>query len=229
MPRTQTLEAIVLKTYDVGEADRYCILFTKERGRLAARAHGVRKLTSRKGGSLIPFTCVNVELRESDSGLTVTSAAATGDRGVFDLQAFTAAAQGFELLLRLIQDEEPMPAAYAASAAFIRACAEGIPHASVAYGLRLLHLLGLLPDEKEIMTVMSLTGPEREYLQMAREGYFLRNIDVQHMGKLERIVERFSEEHLSGPLKAPGVIRAMEVPRTPAVPPRATRDDSGGF
>lgn len=209
MLRSQILEAIVLKTYDVGEADRYCILFTKERGRIAARAYGVRKLSSRKGGSLIPFTRASVEVRESESGLTVTAATALGDRGVLDLQGFSAAVQGFEMLLRLTQDEEPLPSVFAASDAFIRACAEGIPHAATAYGLRLIHLLGLLPGEKDIMTFTSLTGPEREYLQMAREGYFLRNVDVENIGRMERILERFSQEHLTSPLRAPGVIRAM--------------------
>ena len=55
MAHSESVEAVVLKTYDVGEADRFCIVLTKERGRIAARARGVRKLTSKMGGSLLPL------------------------------------------------------------------------------------------------------------------------------------------------------------------------------
>ena len=55
MPQSQTYEALILQSHDVGEADRFLILFTRERGRLAARARAVRKPKSKMGGSLLPL------------------------------------------------------------------------------------------------------------------------------------------------------------------------------
>jgi recombinational DNA repair protein (RecF pathway) len=67
MSHAQTFEAIVLKTYDVGEADRLCILFTRERGRVMARASGARRLKSRLGASLLPFHHLQAyQLRQAD-------------------------------------------------------------------------------------------------------------------------------------------------------------------
>ncbi|MBU1911666.1 recombination protein O N-terminal domain-containing protein, partial [Patescibacteria group bacterium] len=47
MPHSQTYNSIILKAYDVGEADRFLILFTREKGRMTARARAVRKLKSK--------------------------------------------------------------------------------------------------------------------------------------------------------------------------------------
>ena len=43
MGRLHLCEALVLKTYDIGDADRLCILLTNTRGRIAVVAKGVRK------------------------------------------------------------------------------------------------------------------------------------------------------------------------------------------
>lgn len=210
VPHSQTFEALVLKTYNVGEADRYCILFTRERGRMAVRARGVRKLKSRKGGSLIPYQLVTVEVRESAAGLEAVSASPTSEQQHMGLQAFADASQGFEVLLRLTQDDEPLPAVFSASISFLHACDQSIPHASLAYTFRLLSLLGFLPDTEKIMERFTLNDAEQQFLQMARDGFFLRNSEVDNPSRLERVRDRFLHDQLAGPLKAPGVVAAME-------------------
>ena len=54
--RTFRLEAVVLRHFDWGEADRLVWLFSLELGKLRAVAKGVRKPRSRKAGHLEPFT-----------------------------------------------------------------------------------------------------------------------------------------------------------------------------
>lgn len=61
--RIFTTTALVLKKTAIGEADRNFLLFTKEMGKIMARAVGVRKLKSRKGGNLELFNLVNAQLR----------------------------------------------------------------------------------------------------------------------------------------------------------------------
>lgn len=54
--RTFSTEAVVLKRKNLGEADRLVTLFTKRFGKLTALAKGVRRITSRRAGSLEPAT-----------------------------------------------------------------------------------------------------------------------------------------------------------------------------
>jgi DNA repair protein RecO (recombination protein O) len=51
VPRRYTTDAIVLSRFDLGEADRVLTLITPGGGKLKAIAKGIRKPTSRIGGS----------------------------------------------------------------------------------------------------------------------------------------------------------------------------------
>ncbi len=211
MPHSNSVEALVLKTYDVGEADRYCILFTKERGRLAARAMGVRKPKSRMGGSLLPLRRIKAELREGSAGWMVTGAEAfPEDGGIGDIRAFTVATEGVELLLRLTQDAEPLPEVYAAFVAFLAVSQEVRPRASLAFALQLLHLLGFLPGDEETETFFALSEDERVFVEAARQGSWEALPSLQDASRVELLRDRFLGDQLSGPLKAPGVSGAIQ-------------------
>jgi DNA repair protein RecO (recombination protein O) len=62
VPRRYTTDAIVLSRFDLGEADRVLTLITPGIGKLKAIAKGIRKPTSRIGGSLEPFAELQVAL-----------------------------------------------------------------------------------------------------------------------------------------------------------------------
>src|SRR4029078_5856099 len=62
VPRRYTTDAIVLSRFDLGEADRVLTLITPTGGKLKAIAKGVRRTTSRLGGSLEPFAELTVAL-----------------------------------------------------------------------------------------------------------------------------------------------------------------------
>src|SRR5690242_18053900 len=67
-------EAIVVRTYRLGEADRIVVLFTKARGKVRAVAKGVRKTTSRFGARLEPTSHVALQLYEGRHLDTITQA-----------------------------------------------------------------------------------------------------------------------------------------------------------
>lgn len=142
----QTLDGIVLRTHDVGEADRLCVVLTKERGRMAMRARAVRKLGSRMGALLLPGRRLTVDVREDGSYATVVAARLNGE--VADLShpaSFAAAQQGIELLLLLTEDGEPLPEVFDALFQFLHACGAGASRALLPFQLRVFHVLGLLP------------------------------------------------------------------------------------
>ena len=59
MPLHDT-EAFVLRTFTLKEADKVCVFFTRDAGKVRGVAYGARKLRSRFGASLEPFTQVSL-------------------------------------------------------------------------------------------------------------------------------------------------------------------------
>ncbi len=59
MPLHET-DAFVLRTYTLKEADKVCVFFTREAGKLRGVAHGARRLRSKYGASLEPFSEVDL-------------------------------------------------------------------------------------------------------------------------------------------------------------------------
>ncbi len=66
MPLRET-EAIVLRTYRLGEADKIASLFTRQLGRLRAVARGALRPKSRYGGTLEPLSFVRIQIFEREN------------------------------------------------------------------------------------------------------------------------------------------------------------------
>jgi DNA repair protein RecO (recombination protein O) len=108
-------EAVVLRTIRYGEADRVLHLYTRDRGRVAAMAKGVRRTRTRFGGRLEPFFRLDMVLYEGRSELlTVTSAetVAAHPRLREHALALDAAARSCDAVARLFDTDEPHPAIY---------------------------------------------------------------------------------------------------------------------
>lgn len=61
-PRLYRTDAIVLRSWDFGEADRLVVLLTAALGKIRAVAKGVRRSASRRAGHLMPFARTEVLL-----------------------------------------------------------------------------------------------------------------------------------------------------------------------
>ena len=72
-PRVYKTEAIVLRTMDLGEADRVLTVLTPRLGKLRVIAKGVRRPRSRIGGALQPFSDVQLVLAVGRTFDVVTS------------------------------------------------------------------------------------------------------------------------------------------------------------
>jgi len=59
-------EALVLGTGESGEADKFVDLYTKELGKVSAKAKGARKITSKLSGHLQPLDFTRVRLIEKN-------------------------------------------------------------------------------------------------------------------------------------------------------------------
>ena len=67
-------DGIVLRTQDLGEADRIVTILTRRTGRVRAVGKGVRRTKSRFGARLEPFTHVDLQLHTGRSLDYVTQA-----------------------------------------------------------------------------------------------------------------------------------------------------------
>lgn len=206
MSRTHSLEAIVLRTVDIDEADRFCILFTRERGRLAARARGVRKLQSRLGGVLLPFRHLRVEIAESDHSRTLTGAIPALESPITapDMHAFVRWERGVELLLALTEEDEPLPSVFALLGSFLRIVSDPVHDPLIAFELRLLVLLGLLPATHEDKRFAALPESGKLFIQACTRTSDLATLSALPFPAPEigQFLENVLEQHLTRPLKS---------------------------
>ncbi len=201
MPHSQSVDALVLKTYDVGEADRFCVLFTREKGRVTARASGVRKPGSRLGGTVLPFRRLTIQIRESGNSYVVTGAVAHPPVPEnIPLSSFYALSEGVELLLKLVTDQGELPDAFEATLRFFHAAFQD-PSAVLTYHLALCHTLGLLPENAEMG--MPVPQEAQALLTLCRKGEC--PAVPQHLRQLfTRLRDGVVRNHLTAPLRAAG-------------------------
>jgi DNA repair protein RecO (recombination protein O) len=143
-------EAVVLRAWALGEADRLVALYTRESGRLTAVARGARRLRSRFGAALEPFTWgVLVGFAREGRGLVRLDHFDIRHpfRGVReDLLRLAQGARVVEAVLRLTAERDPSPSCFALLLRALRAL-EDRPAGRVqlAFALRFLDLLGHRP------------------------------------------------------------------------------------
>jgi DNA repair protein RecO (recombination protein O) len=206
MSLRQTLDAIVLRTVDVGEADRFCVLFTRERGRVAARARAVRKTSSRMGGSLLPMQRVQVDVTEQGNGMLITGASQDSHQSVTrpTFSAFLEHIRGIDLLLALTEDDEPMPPVFTLLCTFLDCAPDDLPGLLPAFQARLLHLLGLLPAFAEDARIRDFPLAVQAFLQAAVSPLPFAALAelAPHHRELPMFLEGLIDEHAARPMKS---------------------------
>lgn len=116
--REQKTEAVILDTTDVFDADRSLLLFTRELGKVRARAKGVRKSTSRLTGHLLSYIPTQLELVESGGWYLVVQAQILSHYASVEtypsdaLQFLRQAAVLAEAVSKLFVDHDPHPVIY---------------------------------------------------------------------------------------------------------------------
>ncbi len=140
-------EAIVLRTQDLGEADRIVTLLSANNGLVRAVAHGVRKTTSRIGARLEPFGVVDVLIRPGRGGLhnveQVETLAPYGRSIAADYPLFTTANLMVETLERLSEEAWATDRYYRLTLGALHALALSRHEPGLVLDSYLLRLLGL--------------------------------------------------------------------------------------
>lgn len=205
MAHARTYEGVVLRTLDVGEADRFCIVFTREMGRKAARARAVRRLGSRLGGLILPFQHISLEIVENETSATITSATNLGTHrmGMAEYPTFLRLERGIELVLALTEDHEPLPQVFTLLTQFL-SCCTGLWDPLPAFTLRLVAALGLLPMTTEDPRFAHLSLATQAFVQRCAEADTLATMEDRacDLHELQIFLSSVLLEHLARPLKS---------------------------
>src|SRR6059058_4861452 len=120
--RSYKTEAVVLRSFRLGEADRVLHLYTLERGRIGAVAKGIRKTKSRFGARLEPLSHVELLLHEGAGELqTVTGVELIRSHRETREEPYRLGVGlvGAEAMLRLFPEQEANERAFRALARFL--------------------------------------------------------------------------------------------------------------
>jgi DNA repair protein RecO (recombination protein O) len=175
MPLHKT-EAFVLRTYALKEADKICVFLTRDQGKVRGVAHGARKIRSRFGSALEPFTEVTLgyfqkEGRDLVSVSTCDIMRSHFQRGARDVETASAFSYMAELLTEFLPEHEPNEKLYRLVVATLEAIEE---QPELSQTLRyfeswLLKLVGFFPDTSHC-AVCSASILENESVFLTGEG-----------------------------------------------------------
>ena len=208
-----TADALVLRTYKLGEADRIVVFLTRDRGKKRGVAKGARRQRSRFMGALEPLTEVSVAYFEKERrelvGLnyaeTRRSPLAFGSSDALGYVSYFA-----ELLDEWAQEADADERLYRLGASMLEALDAGAPAEPLAryFEYWLLRLQGLYPDAKE-----SLSAGARAFLTAARtvapHDIGTVPVDVKAIRELERVHRSLITMHLEKTLKSDRVLRDL--------------------
>jgi DNA repair protein RecO (recombination protein O) len=152
MGLTET-EAIVLRSYNLAEADKIVVCLTRQAGVVRAVARGARRLKSRFGAGLEPFTIISLGYYEKEGRELVSLRQVDILRSFFSLaqsaEAVGALAYMSELVMEFAPPHEPNEKLFRMLRAVLEALAETPQHLAPLvryFEVWILKLAGFWPD-----------------------------------------------------------------------------------
>lgn len=150
-----TSDALVLRTYKLGEADRIVVFFTRDRGKKRGVAKGARRPRSRFEAALEPLTEARIAYFESERRELVSLNYAEVQRSSMDVAASGAEAFGHieyfaELLDEWAADGDADERLFRLGTSMLDALSAGVPVDPLAryFEYWLLRLQGVYPEAR---------------------------------------------------------------------------------
>jgi len=164
-------EALVLRTYNLAEADKIVVCLTRSAGLIRGVAKGCRKLKNRFGASLEPFTVINLTYFEKENKELVSFSQTEILRSRFNLSGNASILTGFSYMGDLLIDFSPPHQAndnlYRMALACFEAASqspEDLESVLRYFEVWLLKIEGFLPDLKACANCHRTFSDETVYL-----------------------------------------------------------------
>lgn len=164
MPGYYTTKGIVLRRFNLGEADRIITLITPDHGKLKVVARGVRRMKSKLAGHLELFSHVDMHVAIGKSLDVVTSARLIETPPQFDYEQLASAYLYAQMIDKLIDEgDTPQDVYTIAQMTFADLLAKGASALGELYfKLRLAAILGYQPELTACVRC-GKTGPDYNY------------------------------------------------------------------
>ncbi len=207
-----TTDALILRTYRLGESDRIVVFLTRDRGKKRGVAKNARQSRRRFGGALEPLTCGRVGYVERERRDLVSLSYVEATRSPLaaaDGQALGYAEYFAELIDEWAQEADPNETLFRLGASMVEAMAAGVPIEPLAryFEFWLLRLQGVYEPDA------GLSDGARAFLASARIcspfalGEVFVSLDV--LQELETAHRSLIAMHLEKDLKSARVLREM--------------------
>ncbi len=146
-------EGLILKTYSLAEADKIVVLLTRSEGLVRGVAKGAKRLKSRFGGGLEPFSVVNITYFQKEERELVSISQIELVKSHFESASNPQFLQKFAYLVDLLSEfappHDPNENLYRMAKVCLETAAaipESLESIAVYFELWLLRLGGYLPD-----------------------------------------------------------------------------------
>jgi DNA repair protein RecO (recombination protein O) len=207
-----TTDALILRTYKLGESDRIVVFLTRDRGKKRGVAKNARQSRRRFGGALEPLTCGRVGYFERERRDLVRLDYVEQRRS--PLSAADGEALGYaeyfaELIDEWAQEGDPSETLYRLGVSMVEAMAKGVPIEPLAryFEFWLLRLQGVYEERDQ------LSAGARAFLDTARccSPFALGDVKVSRhtLHELEAAHRDLITLHLEKDLKSVRVLREM--------------------
>jgi DNA repair protein RecO len=207
-----TTDALILRTYTLGESDRIVVFLTRDRGKKRGVAKNARQSRRRFGGALEPMTCGRVAYFERERRELVSLNYVEPTRS--PLSAVHGEALGYvgyfaELIDEWAQEADPNETLFRLGASVVDALAEGVPIEPLAryFEYWLLRLQGVYEVDP------SLSVEARAFLAAARtcSPFGLSDLAISSgvLREIEATHRALITMHLEKELKSARVLREM--------------------
>ena len=196
-----TTDALILRTYKLGESDRIVVFLTRDRGKKRGVAKNARQSRRRFGGALEPMTCGRVGYVERERRELVSLNYVEQTRS--PLSAVDGEALGYvgyfaELIDEWAQEADPNETLFRLGASMVEAMAVGVPIEPLAryFEYWLLRLQGVyepdaaLTDEAKAFLASARTCSPFGLADVAVSPSVLRELEATHRALIAMHLEK---------------------------------------
>lgn len=207
-----TVEGLILKRANFGEADRMITILTKHLGKISVVARGVRRITSRRAGNVELLNLVKIGLHKGKGYiLTEAESIETFPRIKSNLATSTAAFHVLELSNKLLAEDDPNFRAYDLIVETLRKLEDNPRQILIrAFEIKFLNLLGFFSTRalpgmnettKDLINLLNKT-PYSKIEEM--------RVSSEQVMALENILRYYIEQILESKLKSSDVMKQLK-------------------
>ena len=183
-----TLQALILRSVPIKEAEKFFSLFSKEKGIIQAQAKGVKKPSSKLGGHLDLFYHVQLELYQRNSLPIITGVKILNSFSSFrgNMKSMIIASQLSEIVGKLLEKEHAVPRLFDELISFLLLLSKKNPPVLFTefFSIKALTILGYMPPWKHCTSCQQPLSETSSFFSLENSGPLCKNCTTESTQKI---------------------------------------------